>query len=278
MTVQATVEVAESTAPTDARARLPISDIRWSSLGAPLVVGVAFLLLWELVVGVFAIEPFVLPAPSAIGEQVLENLGSISEGAANTGRNALIGMIGGAVLGVLCAVLAGMFRFVDQMAAPVVAALAVIPIVALAPVLYSMFGAAVDTGRIIVAGIGVMIPVFFNTLRGLREVKAVHRDLMTAYAASPVQMIRAVTLPTATPYVFTGLRIASSLAVINALIAEYFGGPIGGLGKSITSSAASSNYPLAWAYVVGAIVLGLVFYVVTLLVELWFSRHHKAGG
>ncbi len=88
-------------------------------------------------------------------------------------------------------------------------------------------------------------------------------------------MIRTVTLPTAAPYVFTGLRIASSLAVISALVAEYFGGPIGGLGKSITSAAASSNYPLAWAYVFGSIVLGLLFYGVTLVVELWFTRHHK---
>ncbi len=63
---------------------------------------------------------------------------------------------------------------------------------------------------------------------------------------------------------FTGLRIASSLAVISALVAEYFGGPVGGLGKSITSAASSSNYPLAWAYVLGAILLGLVFYCVTL--------------
>ena len=75
-----------------------------------------------------------------------------------------------------------------------------------------------------------------------------------------------MTLPTAAPYVFTGLRIASSLAVISALIAEYFGGPVGGLGKAITSAAASSNYPLAWAYVLGAIVLGLVFYVAALAV------------
>ncbi len=119
------------------------------------------------------------------------------------------------------------------------------------------------------------MPVYLNTLRGIRQVRAVHRDLMTAYAASPLQMIRTVTLPTATPYIFTGLRVASSLAVIAALIAEYFGGPIGGLGKSITSSAASSNYPLAWSYVSGAIVLGLLFYVVTLFFELWFSRHHK---
>ena len=155
------------------------------------------------------------------------------------------------MVGVVGAAVAGSFRFVDQMAAPVVAALAVIPIVALAPVLYSMFGAAVNTGRIIVAGVSVAVPVYLNTLRGIRQVRAVHRDLMTAYAAGPLQVIRAVTLPTATPYVFTGLRVASSLAVIAALIAEYFGGPIGGLGKSITSSAASSNYPLAWAYVLG---------------------------
>jgi NitT/TauT family transport system permease protein len=126
---------------------------------------------------------------------------------------------------------------------------------------------------VIVAAITVIIPVYFNTLRGLRQVKPVHRELMTVYAASHVQVARAVTLPTAAPYVFTGLRIASSLAVIAALIAEYFGGPVDGLGKAITTSASSSNYPLAWAYVFGSILLGLAFYLVTLLVELRVSRH-----
>ena len=69
--------------------------------------------------------------------------------------------------------------------------------------------------------------------------------------------------------------MASSLAVISALVAEYFGGPVGGLGKSITRAASSSNYPLAWAYVLGAIVLGLVFYCATLGVETWFTRHAR---
>lgn len=265
----------DTTVTRDTRARLPISEVRWSTVVAPLALGVLFLAGWELLVDRAGIEPFILPAPSAIWEQMTSNTGNIVAGASVTGRNALIGMLAGALVGVVGAAVAGTFRFVDQMAAPVVAALAVIPIVALAPVLYTMFGAAVNTGRVIVAGISVAIPVYLNTLRGIRQVKAVHRDLMTAYAARPLQVIRAVTLPTATPYVFTGLRVASSLAVIAALIAEYFGGPIGGLGKSITSSAASSNYPLAWAYVSGAIVLGLLFYVVTLLVELWFSRHHQ---
>ena len=74
----------------------------------------------------------------------------------------------------------------------------------------------------------MFIPVFFNTLRGLRQVQPVHRDLMRAYAATPRQITRTVTLPGALPYFFTGLRIASSLAVISALVAEYFGGPVGG--------------------------------------------------
>ena len=137
-----------------------------------------------------------------------------------------------------------------------------------------MFGAASRPGASIVAAIAVSIPVYLNTLRGLRQVRPVHRDLMRRTPRRRWQIARTVTLPTALPYVFTGLRIASSLAVISALVAEYFGGPVVGLGKAITS-AASSNYPLAWAYVLGSIVLGLVFYVVTSLVEPLASRRTR---
>jgi NitT/TauT family transport system permease protein len=161
------------------------------------------------------------------------------------------------------------------MAAPIVAALAVIPIVALAPVLNSMYGADSQLGRQIIAALAVFVPVFINTLRGLRQALPVHRDLMSAYAASPWQVMRTVTLPTATPFVFTGIRIGASLAVISALVAEYFGGPRGGLGGLISTSAASSAYPRAWAYVLVSIALGLVFYLVTLTVERLASRRRS---
>jgi NitT/TauT family transport system permease protein len=240
---------------------------------APLVVGVAFLGLWQFAVDGLGVDPFVLPSPSAIWAQTVSAREAIVDGMVVTGRNALIGILIGAVFGIVGAVVSSMSRALDLMAVPIVAALSVIPIVALAPVLYTMFGAAANTGRIVVAAIAAAIPVYLNTLRGLRQVKPVHRDLMRAHAATPLQVARTVTLPTAAPYVFTGMRVASSMAVISALIAEYFGGPIGGLGKQITSAAAGSNYPLAWAYVLGSIVLGLAFYVVTLLIEMWFSRH-----
>jgi NitT/TauT family transport system permease protein len=245
------------------------------TLGAPLVFGLAFLGLWQLLVVALAIDPFIVPAPSAIAGQLLDHLDTVTAGALRTGANALVGLVVGAVIGVVGALLANAVPVLDSLAAPVVAALSVMPIVALAPVLYTMYGADVDTARQLVAALAVLIPIYVNTLRGLRQVRPVHRDLMRAYAATPRQQQLAVTLPTAAPYVFTGLRVASSLAVISALVAEYFGGPVGGLGKSITSAAASSNYPLAWAYVVGSILLGLAFYVVALALESGLTRHRR---
>lgn len=268
------MSVVAETAAKDTRARLPIGDVRVSTVVAPLVLGALVLAGWQWAVDHYDVSPLIIPSPDAIWQQLGDNRDTIVTAARATGRNALLGLLLGAVVAVVLALLSHAVRAVDEMAVPVVAAASVVPIVALAPVLYTMFGAGNETARVLVAALSVSIPVYLNTLRGLRQVRAVHRDLMTAYAARPLQMARAVTLPTATPYVFTGLRIASSLAVISALVAEYFGGPVGGLGRSITTAASSSNYPLAYAYVAAAIALGLVFYVGTLLVELWFSRHH----
>jgi NitT/TauT family transport system permease protein len=266
---QAQVEVG-TTAPLRVR---PFSDTHAVTLLAPAVLGIVVIGLWQLWVEAFDVDPFIVPSPSSIGSEFWDNRSSIWHGSLGTGRNALLGLLIGAVVGILGALLAHTFRFLDLMAAPVVAALSVVPIVALAPALYTMFGAAANTARVVVAVLTVVIPVYLNTLRGLRQVKPVHRELMRVYAAPPSFVARVVTLPTASPYVFTGLRIGSSLAVISALIAEYFGGPVDGLGKAITTAAASSNYPLAWAYVLGSILLGLVFYVVTLLIELRVARH-----
>ena len=255
----------------------PLRDTHLATLLAPAALGVATVAAWQLAIDLFHIDPFIVPSPGSIWSEFLDSHASVWHGMVGTGRNALYGLLVGAVLGVLGALLANAVRVIDLMALPIVAALSVVPIVALAPALYTMFGAAANTARVIVAALTVIIPVYLNTLRGLRQVKPVHRELMRVYAARPVFVARAVTLPTATPYVFTGLRIASSLSVIAALIAEYFGGPVDGLGKAITTAAASSNYPLAWAFVLGSIILGLAFYVVTLLLELWVARHRGTG-
>lgn len=241
-------------------------------IGAPLLVGAAALAVWQLLVGVVGVSAYLLPSPTEIVAEWSANVSPIADATWITGSNAAIGLLSGALAGVLLAALASRLRAFDQMLAPVVASLAVIPIVALAPVLNSMFGADAETGRRVVAAIAAFVPVFVNSLRGLRQTTPLQRDLMRSYAASGSQTFRVLTLPTAAPYVLTGLRVASSLAVISALVAEYFGGPRGGLGSFISTSAATSAYARAWAYVGAAILLGLAFYLVTVALERLVAR------
>lgn len=242
----------------------------------PVVLFVALLVVWQLAVVIGDIPAFLLPSPLKIGEAFVALLPIIVSSSLVTGTNALIGLVAGALLGVIAAVIAAFVRVLDELFAPLIAAIAVVPIVALAPVLYAMFGAGSEYARVIVAAIAVFIPVFINTLRGLRQVRPVQRDLMRAYAASGWQTARVVTIPNAVPFVVTGLRIASSLAVISAIVAEYFGGPRSGIGSFITTAASGSNYARAWAFVVGAIIVGLIFFGATLAIEKLAMRHRPA--
>jgi NitT/TauT family transport system permease protein len=238
--------------------------------------GVLVVIAWQLTVTVGRIAPFIVPAPSAIWAELVEQRTNVWNAALASGENALIGLIGGAVAGVLAALAASRFRPLSEVSVPFAAVLNALPIIALAPILNNMFESTSSVPRRLVAGIIAFFPVFINTLRGLREVDPIHRELMHSYAASGWTFARKVRLPGALPFVFTGLRQASSLAVIAAVVAEYFGGLQNGLGSRITSAAAFTAYPRAWAFVVGACLLGLVFYLCTLLLERlampWKSR------
>ncbi|MCU1424319.1 MAG: binding-protein-dependent transport system inner rane component [Microbacteriaceae bacterium] len=241
----------------------------------PALLGVVALVLWQVVVVVGDIQPYLLPAPTAVFAQLHLVMPVLLTSTLATGSNALVGLIAGALAAIVVALIASRLSIADELVTPIVAAIAVIPIVALAPVLTTMYGATSETPRRLIVAIVVFVPVFVNTLRGLRQVLPVHRDLMRAYSASSWQISRTVTIPGALPYVFTGLNIASSLAVISAIVAEYFGGLQNGLGSRITSAAANSAYPRAYAYVLGAIVLGIVFYLATLALERAVSRRHR---
>lgn len=242
----------------------------------PVVVGAAVLLAWQLTVTIGRIAPFIVPAPLEIWRELMAQKANVWNAALASGENALIGLIGGAAVGVLAALAASRFRPLSEVSVPFAAVLNALPIIALAPILNNMFESTSSVPRRIVAAIIVFFPVFINTLRGLREVDPIHRELLRSYAASGWTFARKVRLPGALPFLFTGLRQASSLAVIAAVVAEYFGGLQNGLGSRITSAAAFTAYPRAWAFVVGACLLGLVFYLSTLLLERlampWKSR------
>jgi NitT/TauT family transport system permease protein len=248
--------------------------MRVAQVVAPIVVGLLLLAVWYGLVAA-GVTPTSVPSPLAVVESLTTNFGIVFEDVQITGGNALIGLIGGSVLAIILAGLAARFAPIDGMSAPVVAVLAVVPIVALAPILNSMYGAGEQTARQVIAGIAAFVPVFVTTLRGLRQTLPVQRDLFRATAATGIQTFLKLTLRTALPYMLTGLRVASSLAVISALVAEYFGGPVSGIGSAIGSYAKSGNHDLAWAYIAGGIAVGLVFFFVTGALERLANRHRS---
>ena len=233
----------------------------------PIVFGALFLGLWQLIVKAAQIKPYVLPAPSDIWTALGKDHARILTAAQNTGLNALIGLVLGTVVAILLAALAARVRIADEMFTPLVAALATMPIVALAPLLNDMYASTSPLPRRIVVAISAFVPVFLNVARGLKRLSPVHAELMASYAASKGAILRTIRIPGSLPYFFVGLRIAASLSVISAVVTEYFGGLQDGLGSRITSAVSSTNYPRAWAFVFGAVLLGLLFYVIALVVE-----------
>jgi NitT/TauT family transport system permease protein len=233
----------------------------------PVLFGVLFLLGWQLFVRAANVRTFVLPAPSDIWSSAVDARSRIFDAAQNSGMNALVGLLVGGIVGVLLAALATRLPALGGAITPLVAGLAAMPIVALAPLLNNMYSPLSPLPRREVVAISAFVPVFINVMRGLSQLTPVHRELMHSYAASGTAVLRTIRIPSALPYFFTGLRVASSLAVIAAVVSEYFGGLQDGLGSRITSSVGASDYPAAWASVLGAVVLGLMFYLAAALLE-----------
>jgi len=248
---------------------------RAARIGIPIAVGVLFLAGWQALVVGNDIKPYLLPKPTAIWEQMVHNRADILTTARVTGTNALVGLLAGAILGILVALVASRFRVVDSMLVPLAAAVNAMPIIALAPIFNTMFSTTSSVPRRLVVALVVFFPLFINALRGLRQVAPIHRELMDSYAAGGWTFARTVRIPGALPFVFTGLRLGAALAVIAAVVAEYFGGLQNGLGTRITSAASNTAYPRAWAYVAAACALGLLFYLVATALERIAMPWHK---
>ncbi len=237
------------------------------SIWPAIVVAVVALALWELAVDVFRIDKFLIPKPSAIGVAFVESFPAIVDGLGRTGYVAVTGLVIGVVLAVVLALLCTRFRPLATGLTPLAAALAATPIVALAPVFFKWFGQVEPTAKQAVVAVVVLFPVFVSTSKGLLQVQPVHLELMRTYAAGGWRVLREVRIPNALPYFLTSLKVAASLSVIAAIVAEYFGGEQGTLGGIITQSAGLSRYERAWAAVLAAALLGMALYALVLLLE-----------
>jgi NitT/TauT family transport system permease protein len=233
----------------------------------PVVFGIAFLVLWEASVKVFDLKPYFLPAPSEIWAQFTENLDQIWEAALVSGGNALVGLVVGTALGISMSFVLARFHVLDDLISPLAVGLNAVPIFVLVAVFNNMFSITSEVPRRLMVTLVVYFIVLVNVARGLRDVSPTHLELMRSYAASDVAVLRKVRVPNAVPFLFTALKIAAPAAVITAFVSEYFGGSQNGLGSRITSNIAISNNAAAWAYVLGACLLGLAFYLAAVALE-----------
>lgn len=244
----------------------------------PLVFGALFFGAWELLVAAFDIKPYFLVPPSDIVGRFADDIDLIWAAMRVSGTNALIGLICGACLGVAMSFVVLRFKVLDEIVTPLSVALNAVPIFVLVAVFNNMFAITSEVPRRLMVTLVVYFVVLVNVARGLRQVDATHVELMRSYAASDWQVLRRVRVPNAIPYFFTALKIAAPLAVITAFVSEYFGGSQNGLGNKITSNLATSKKAEGWAYVAGACLLGLAFFLFAIVLELVVTPRGASGG
>lgn len=237
------------------------------AVAPPVVFGAVFILLWEGAVRLFDWKPYFLAKPSKIFSAFVDNAGLIREAAFVSGGNALIGLIAGACFGIAVSFVLMRFRILNDLVTPLAVALNAVPIFVLVAVLNNMFSTTSEVPRRLMVAIVVYFIVLVNVAKGLRQAQPIHLELLRSYAAKPLVVLAKVRIPNAVPYLFTALKIAAPASVITAFVAEYFGGNQNGLGSRIVSNNAASRGDVTWAYVVGAILLGLTFYLVSIALE-----------
>ena len=233
----------------------------------PIAFGALFFGAWQAAVKVFDIKPYFLVTPTAILGRFFDNWSLIWSAMRVSGSNALVGLVLGAALGVAMSFLLLRFKMLDEIVTPLSVALNAVPIFVLVAVFNNMFSITSDIPRRLMVTLIVYFVVLVNVARGLRQVDATHVELMQSYAASDWQVLRRVRVPNAIPYFFTALKVAAPLSVITAFVSEYFGGSQNGLGNKITSNIATSKKAEGLAYVVGACLLGLAFYLISIIME-----------
>jgi NitT/TauT family transport system permease protein len=243
---------------------------------------VVFLLVvcaWEGLTRGLDVQRFLLPPLSEILDRVWDDRDTLWNAAWFTFKEALGGWAMGCGAGIAAALLLARWKRLGQALMPYLIAVNAIPIIAFAPITNNWFGILNPLSKMVIAAILCFFPVLVNTLRGLTSVPPASIELMHSYAAGQIEIFRRVRIPNALPFVFSALKVATVLAMIGAIVGDYFGGSQDALGILILRSAGVFDFTEAWAAIVVASVLGIAFYAsVALLERLTMNWHPSARG
>jgi len=234
------------------------------------VILVSVVVAWEVLVGASGVQGFVLPRPSAIWAALVENWTAdyaILPAARVTLFEALGGLAIGTLLGVTTAFIVSLFPASRDTVLPLAIAINAIPIIAFAPIANNWLGITSPLSKMAVAAALVYFPIMINVLRGLTQVEGSALELMRSYAAGPAAVTTQLRVPNALPYFLTGLKIATTLSLIGAVVGEYFGGLSATLGRVVVSAASSLRFDVTWAAILVVSLTGIVMYLLVVALE-----------
>jgi NitT/TauT family transport system permease protein len=254
-----------------------VTSPRWvGALLVPGLFGLALLYLWQVGVDGFGISPILLPSPLRIAHALGGNLGLLWQDFRQTFlKSVLAGFALGSAAGFATAVLVDRSPFLQRGLLPLGSLVSAIPIVGIAPVMVMWFGFDWQSKAAVIV-IMTFFPMLVNTLAGLASVGDIDRDLMRSYAASYGQGLRKLRLPSALPFVFNALKINSTLALIGAIVAEFFGTPVVGMGFRISVEIGRMNVDMVWATIAVAALAGSTFYGALALLERRSTAWHPS--
>ncbi|MFS4583057.1 ABC transporter permease [Phaeobacter sp. C3_T13_0] len=252
------------------------AETRAVKLMVPAIFGLTLLIVWELMVRGLEVSLVILPAPTLIAERFATSLPILWQDFQQTIlKGALSGYIIGCVAALLMAIAVDRSDFLRRGLLPVGNFVAALPIVGTAPILVMWFGFDWQSKAAVVV-VMVFFPVLVNTVAGLRETSAMQRDLMQTYAASYWQSFFKLRLPAALPFIFNGLKISTTLALVGAIVAEFFGSPTVGMGFRISTSVGQLALDMVWAEILVAALAGSAFYGMMALVEKTLTFWHPS--
>ena len=238
----------------------------WATATAALF-GLWLLYFWQLGVTLFEVPRVLLPAPSLIVSAMAERWHTLWGDFVQTVLKAvLLGWALGSSLGFCVAVAIDRAPFLQRGLLPVASLTSTVPLVAVAPIMVMWFGFEWPSKAAVVV-LMTFFPMLVATLAGLQASGRLERELMQTYAAGYGRTLLALRLPQAMPFIFSALKVNATLALIGAIVAEFFGSPTVGLGFRISTEAARMNMALVWGAIVVASVTGSLAYAALVLAE-----------
>ena len=230
------------------------------------LLGIWLLWFWQILVTGFAVPQVILPAPLDILTALVDSVSLLAGDLVQTVlKSVLVGYLLGSSLGIGVALLIDRLPFLQRGLLPVASLTSTVPLVGVAPIAVMWFGFDWPSKAAVVILV-TFFPALVSTLAGLKASGKLEQELMYCYAATPQQQLRMLRLPAAMPFIFSALKVNATLALITAIVAEYFGSPTAGLGFRISTESARMHMPVVWSAIVVSSLAGSLIY--TLLVRL----------